>query len=219
MITTSADWSEVKFNGTDIAQVNFNGVKVWEKPAAGQIFGVSWAKSKGSQAQPASCVMSRTDAAANFSDPVAYMNAEGYRTGSSPFDDIMPWSGMVKETVGDDIMVKIPKFWFKVEETSTTISVKIANYAADGFEVSPVHRERGEGWPARDYVYVGRYMLNSACKSISSPTTNLTLENGTLINITSHVKGFRGTGYYSWDLSVFTTLQLLYLVEYANWNF
>ena len=59
----------------------------------------------------------RTDAAANFADP---QPAVAGGTGSSPFDNIMPWSGMVRSTdpnAGE--VVAIPKFYFKWEADGT----------------------------------------------------------------------------------------------------
>ena len=45
----------------------------------------------------------RTDAAAGFSDPNPAVNNGN---GSSPFDNLMPWAGMVKETRTGGVMVQ-----------------------------------------------------------------------------------------------------------------
>lgn len=196
----------VDFNGQDIAEVIFNGTSVWKKPAAGQIFGVLWDGSS-------SPAMTRTDDAASFSDPDPYV-ADGNHPGSSPFDDIMPWSGMVKETIGTDVFVKIPKYWFKVTTDGASRKIQIANYPADGFNVSPAHQDRGDGKGERDYVYVSRYHVSSGYKSISGvkPLANITRSAAR-----TGCSG-RGTGYCQFDMMTLITIWYLYLVEFAHWN-
>lgn len=197
----------VDFNGQDIAEVIFNGTSVWKKPAAGQIFGASWDGSS-------STALTRTDASAGFANPDPYV-ADGNHPGSSPFDNIMPWSGMTIETISDNVLVKIPKFWYKITTgTGNAISFQIANYPADGFNVSPAHQDRGDGVGERDYIYVGRYHSISGYKSKSGaqPLTNITRATGR-----SNIKNL-GAGFYLWDYATLVTIWLLYIVEFANWN-
>lgn len=196
----------VDFNGQDIAEVIFNGTSVWKKPAAGQIFGVLWDGSS-------SPAMTRTDDAASFSDPDPYV-ADGNHPGSSPFDSIMPWSGMVKETIGTDVFVKIPKYWFKVTTDGASRKIQIANYPADGFSVSPAHQDRGDGKGERDYVYVSRYHVSSGYKSVSGvkPLASITRSTAR-----SGCSG-RGAGYCQFDMMALITIWYLYLVEFAHWN-
>lgn len=197
----------VDFNGTDISEVKFNGVSVWKKPAAGQIFGASWDGSS-------STVLTRTDDAVGFANPDPYVN-DGNHPGSSPFDNVMPWAGMTVETINDNVLVKIPKFWYKITTgTGNAISFQIANYPADGFNVSPAHQDRGDGVGERDYIYVGRYHSISGYKSQSGalPLARITRATGR-----SNIKNL-GTGFYLWDYATLVTIWLLYIVEFANWN-
>lgn len=205
-ITLDSGVKAVDFNGQDIAEVIFNGTSVWEKPASGQIFGVLWAGSS-------SPAMTRTDDAASFSDPDPYV-ADGNHPGSSPFDDIMPWSGMVKETINGDVFVKIPKYWFKITTSGASRKIQIANYPADGFSVSPAHQDRGDGKGERDYIYVSRYHVSSGYKSISGvyPLTNITRSSAR-----TGCSG-RGSGYWQFDMMALITIWYLYLVEFAHWN-
>src|SRR5699024_6560914 len=81
----------------------FNPVIYAPKPST-HIYGVEW---DGTQ----TTAWSRTDAAETFMNPTPAVNNGN---GSSPFDTIMPWAGMVVEddaTAGK--LVKIPKYWFK----------------------------------------------------------------------------------------------------------
>lgn len=206
-IALDSNVKAVDFNGQDIAEVIFNGTSVWKKPAAGQIFGASWDGSS-------STVLTRTDAASGFANPDPYVN-DGNHPGSSPFDNIMPWAGMTIETISDNVLVKIPKFWYKITTgTGGAISFQIANYPADGFNVSPAHQDRGDGVGERDYIYVGRYHSISEYKSQSGaqPLTSSTRANYR-INIHN-----LGTGFWQWDYATLVTIWLLYIVEFANWD-
>lgn len=206
-IALDSNVKAVDFNGTDISEVKFNGVSVWKKPAAGQIFGASWGGSS-------STVLTRTDDAATFANPDPYV-AGGSHPGSSPFDNLMPWSGMTVETINDNVLVKIPKFWYKITTgTGNAISFQIANYPADGFNVSPAHQDRGDGVGERDYIYVGRYHSVSGYKSKSGaqPLVSITRATGR-----TNIKNL-GTGFHLWDYSALVTIWLLYIVEFANWN-
>jgi hypothetical protein len=171
-----------------------------------RIYGVSWDKSS-------STVLTRTDNTVGFSDPNPYyagMSGEP----SSPFDNLMPWSGMVQETIDGNVLVKIPKFWYKITDTSSTLTIQIADGPQDGFSVSPAHQARNSSENDRDYVYIGRYKCNSSYKSTSSSSPKVNITRATARSgITS-----LGTGYYIQDFAMFWTIRMLYLVEFADWN-
>ena len=168
------------------------------------IYGVLWDKSS-------STALSRTDDAALFSDPVPAVNGG---TGSSPFDNLMPWSGMVKETIGNDVFVKIPKFWYKWTDTSNGLKLQIADGEEDGFHVSPAHADRGDGKGERDYVYIGRYHCDSNYNSKTGVKPKASI---TRAAARTGCTG-RGTGYYQLDYAMWWTIRMLYLVEFADWN-
>lgn len=206
-IALDSNVKAVDFNGTDIAEVIFNGTSVWKKPAAGQIFGVSWDGSS-------STVLTRTDAASGFANPDPYV-ADGNHPGSSPFDNIMPWSGMRRVTLDGNELVEIPKFWYKITKTGSAMTFQIANDPAEGFSVSPAHMDRGDGSGERDYVYVGRYHCSSTdykSTSGSSPMVSITrvAARTSIHNL--------GSDYWQFDFAMFWTIRLLYLVEFADWD-
>lgn len=168
-----------------------------------KVYGVSWDKSSDTK-------FSRTDDAAFFTEPTA---AIGTGTGSSPFDDCYPWSGIEKVTMNGDALVKIPKFWVKVTN-GASLKIQIADKEKEGFNVSPAHADRGDGKGERDYIYVSRYTLNSSYKSTSG---NKSVNNMTRATARSQIKA-HGTGYYQYDYLTYLTILYLYLVEYADWN-
>ncbi len=171
-----------------------------------QVYGVTWDGT-------ATTKWSRTGAAAQFKDPVAQM---GSNEPSSPFDNISPWKDMtiVSDSEAGEL-VKIPKFWYKLESNGANgISIQIADGPEKGFEVSPAHMDRGDGKGERDVVYVGRYHCASDYKSTTgvNPAVSKTRD--------AFRKGIAALGetIWQWDYAMMTTIQLLYLVEYADWN-
>ena len=155
----------------------------------------------------------RTDAATNFADP---QPAVAGGTGSSPFDNIMPWAGMVRSTdpnAGE--VVAIPKFYFKWETDGTKATgLKISMTKLNGFKTSPAHMDRGDGKGERDVVYVGRYHSCSTNKSTTSqkPKVNITRS-------AAHTAAHSlGSNVWQFDFATRVTIWMLYLVEFADWN-
>ena len=173
----------------------------------GTIFGVTWDGSS-------STALTRTDDAADFADPVPYV--AGATSYSSPFDDVMPWSGMQKvtdATVGT--LVEIPKFWYKLTKNGSALSIQIANQETDGFSVSPAHTDRGAGTGERDAVYIGRYHCGStAYKSVTGQTPKVNITRATARTQIHNL----GSAYWQMDFAMRFTIWLLYIVEFADWN-
>lgn len=174
------------------------------------IYGISWDGTSTTKC-------SRTDDAELFVDPVPYVS--GASSYGSPFDSLMPWSGM--EIVEDDAcgtLVKIPKFWYKLTQNGNGIKIQIADKEADGFSVSPAHMDRGDGAGERDVVYVGRYHgINSGADSYKSWTGYTPASGITRNDARANTKKL-GTGVWQWDWAMHLTIQLLYIVEFADWN-
>ena len=171
------------------------------------IYGVSWDGTS-------TTLLSRTDDAAGFTNPVAYIS--GISNYGSPFDAKLPWSGM---TVVDDAeagkLVKIPKFWYKLTQSGNGLKIQIADAATDGFSVSPAHMDRGDGKGERDVVYIGRYHCRSSdYKSYGGATPKNNITRSTARS------GIHALGSTMWqsDFLMAFTIWLLYIVEYANWN-
>lgn len=170
-----------------------------------KIYGVEWdLTTKGK-------VLSRTDDSALFTDPNPYV-ADGNHPGSSPFDNLYPWKDMTIVEKDGNSLVKIPKFWVKVEKAAKKLSFKIADKPITGFMVSPAHRDRGEG--EKDFVYIGRYHSDSTYKSVSGQTPITYITRATARVNTHNL----GSEYWQLDISMWLTIQFLYLIEFANWD-
>ena len=170
------------------------------------IYGVSWDGTSTTS-------WTRTDAAASFVDPVPYV--AGATNYSSPFDDKMPWSGMTKSYYGTsgNAVVAIPKFWYKITQNGAGIKIQIADDEIDGFSVSPAHMDRGDGSGERDVVYIGRYACGPSYDSApnQAPANNIARS-------TARAGIHQRANFWQMDYAMLTTIQLLFLVEFANWN-
>ena len=175
------------------------------------VYGVEWDGT-------ATSAWTRTDSASAFTDPVAQMSDGngGWIGGSSPFDNIQPWSGMtvVNDTAGK--FVQIPKFYYKLTQNGSALKIQICQSQRDGFHVSPAHMNRGDGSGERNYVYVGRYHTgySSGAKSQTGLTPSTYLTQGTARSNAASI----GSKYFCMDFATWFTIWLLYLVEFANWN-
>lgn len=201
--------------GTATITVSCTAGKNYTKPADQEvtvnakfvtIYGVQWAGTSAT-------TMTRTDAALNFTNPTP---AVSNGTGSSPFDTLMPWSGMKQSTdaqAGE--VVSIPKFWYQITQSGTTLTIRIADGEVDGFSVSPAHMPRKSGESARDTVYIGRYHCSSSnYKSVTGVTPKVSITRGTARTNIANL----GTGIYQMDLAMRFTIWLLYIVEFADWD-
>lgn len=157
--------------------------------------------------------MTRTGLSANFADPQAAVNNG---SGSSPFDNIMPWSGMqIVEDAEAGTLVSIPKFYYQWVRGDTSMEIRISNEPLDGFHVSPAHADRGDGVGERDVVYVGRYhSALSTFKSTSGVSPDYEETRATFRTRIHNV----GADIWQYDFAMYWTIRILYLVEYANWS-
>lgn len=171
------------------------------------IYGVEWDGTS-------TTVWSRTDKAAGFTNPVPYV--AGQSKYGSPFDNLMPWSGMVRSSdpaAGE--LVAIPKFWFKWTKSGSRLKLQIADKATPGFHVSPAHADRGDGKGERNTVYIGRYHCHTSnwkSQSGGKPKADITRSAAR-----SGIHGLGGTIWQS-DIQIRMTIWMLYLVEFADWN-
>ena len=202
-----------KANGTTVITISVAAGSNHNAPASKtcsvevsftKIYGVQWDGT-------AATTWSRTDDAAEFVNPSPAVNNG---SGSSPFDNLLPWSGMVKETIDGNVLVKIPKYYYKWTRSGATMKLQIADGPEDGFLVSPAHADRGDGSGERDYVYVGRYHCNSSYKSAAGSAPLASITRATARTNIHNL----GSTYWQYDYAMYWTIMMLYLVEYANWN-
>lgn len=174
------------------------------------IYGAEW---DGSQ----SSAWTRTDASALFADPVPqYSDGNGgWIGGSSPFDDIYPWSDMeIVEDAEAGTLVSIPKFYYKWTRDDAKMKLQISPNPQEGFFVSPAHMDRGDGVGERDVVYVSRYFCANDFKSKSGFAP---VESRSRASCRTNIHAL-GTEVWQYDFAMYWTIAMLYLVEFANWD-
>lgn len=170
-------------------------------------YGITW------ECGSTSPVCTRTGDSATFADPEPAIETG---SGSSPFDTLMPWAGMVR-SIDDNAgeVVAIPKYWYRVAKDGTTLSIEIADGEKEGFSVSPAHMDRGDGKGERDVIYVGRYHCGeTACKSV---TGDLPKVEQTRAQFRKAIHSL-GDNVWQFDFATYWTIAMLYLVEFANWD-
>jgi len=190
----------------------------------GQIFGVRWAKN----ITPTALTRLHAASGLNFTPAV---NGVG---GSSDFDDQPIYrdirlcnvvNGVVTAYQGDpgfsrtptigDVMVEIPKFYYKIVDNGDIRDYFISDKLPDEtWLVSPRHAPTPANPAGCDKIYVSAYTLNSSYRSVSG--------NQSVVNITRATArtncAARGNGYWQYDYATYATIQLLYLVEVADFD-
>lgn len=173
------------------------------------VYGVEWDWENGNSSRGV-----RIDDSANFSDPNPAVNNG---TGSSPFDNLMPWSGMRKVNRTGGVMVMEPRYWFKWTKTGKKLKLQIADGPLDGFYTDPVNMARDDDLPESTVSYIGRYPCNNT-NFLSQTACGL---NSNRLNLTTYRETLRdviGSNYYLVDFNQYWYIGMLYLVEFADWN-
>ena len=225
-IPSVGSWTVTATLGKDVAKGEINVVDFTDYPITLsyiKIFGVVWTYSNSSTALAR---ITKTN------DPNNYVNtnitaspspAVGTGSGSSPFDNYMPWKGMeeynvVANAVGPkqgesgfsrssngDVVVRIPDFWYKIVDDASAKKryYYIANQKKTGWDKHP-----GCG------RYVGRYHTNTSNQSRTGFSPHVYF---TRAKARSDAAG-KGTGWALYDYASWCAVWLLYIIEYADWN-
>lgn len=151
-------------------------------------------------------VWTRTNSASGLSATASV----GTTAGSSDFDSCYPWSDIARETLStNDVMVRIPKFYYRRYLEGNIEYIQIADGPKVGFSVHPAFNHAGV---ESDHIYVGAYKTssNKLSKSGASPQANQTRKT-----MRTNAKS-KGAGWGIIDISTVSAIQMLYLVEFAN---
>ena len=197
------------------------------------VFGVSWDSSNPSTALTRLTKANDPNKLVTVDITTEPVPAVGTGSGSSPFDSYMPWMGMEECTLnnatgkvsskkGDPgfkrtsidrpVMVKIPEFYYKIERVGSIFRYYIADGPVDGLSLHPGSGDN----------YLGRYEAGEA----SSGTLGFILASysGTTPSVSKTRSTFRdyarnmASGFQLRDIAAWCAYDLLYLVEYADWD-
>ena len=136
----------------------------------------------------------------------------GTVAGHSDFNNCYPWSGIQRITFDTgDVMVKIPKFWYRRYRVNGVEYIKIANKPTDGFALHEAFdRPSGE----KDYIYVGAHKTSSNNKSVPNASPQV---NQTRATMRTNARS-KGDGWGLIDIATLSAIQMLMLVEFADNN-
>lgn len=197
------------------------------------VFGVSWDSSQPSTALTRLTKANDPNKLVTVDITTEPVPAVGTGSGSSPFDNYMPWMGMeeyniintsgkvlnkkgesgfTRTNISVPVMVKIPEFYYKIEKSGSIFRYYVADGPVDGLSLHPGSGDN----------YLARYEAGEA----SSGTLGLILASysGTTPSVSKTRSTFRdyarnmASGFQLRDIAAWCAYDLLYLVEYADWE-
>lgn len=201
------------------------------------VFGVSWDSSQPSTALTRLTKANDPNKLVTVDITTEPVPAVGTGSGSSPFDNYMPWMGMEeycflltggkppfnvntlykkgengfeRSNPSKPVFIKIPEFYYKIEKSGNIFRYYIADGSLDGFSLHP-----GSG------CYVARY---EGVKGNSSGTSTMRSNSGLTPSTSDTRDGFRvtskatATGFQLYDFAAWCAVGLLYRVEFADWD-
>ena len=197
------------------------------------VFGVSWDSSQPSTALTRLTKANDPNKLVTVDITTEPVPAVGTGSGSSPFDNYMPWMGMeeyniintsgkvlnkkgesgfTRTNISVPVMVKIPEFYYKIEKSGSIFRYYVADGPVDGLSLHPGSGDN----------YLARYEAGEA----SSGTLGFILASysGTTPSVSKTRSTFRdyarnmASGFQLRDIAAWCAYDLLYLVEYADFN-
>ena len=197
------------------------------------VFGVSWDSSQPSTALTRLTKANDPNKLVTVDITTEPVPAVGTGSGSSPFDNYMPWMGMeeyniintsgkvlnkkgesgfTRTNISVPVMVKIPEFYYKIEKSGSIFRYYVADGPVDGLSLHPGSGDN----------YLARYEAGEA----SSSTMGFILASysGTTPSVSKTRSTFRdyarnmASGFQLRDIAAWCAYDLLYLVEYADWE-
>lgn len=123
-------------------------------------------------------------------------------------------AGFSRTPASGDIMVEIPRFYYKIEDTSLYRDFIISDQPLSGFNISPRHAPYDGNANGHEKIYRSAYTASAGYRSVSgaAPHTSVAMDS-----MRSGCKA-KGSGYYAEDFATLWTRNLLYLVEVADWD-
>lgn len=197
------------------------------------VFGVSWDSSNPSTALTRLTKANDPNKLVTVDITTEPVPAVGTGSGSSPFDSYMPWMGMEEYTLNNEtgrvsakkgdpgftrtninlpVMVKIPEFYYKIERVGSIFRYYVADGPVDGLSLHPGSGDN----------YLGRYEAGEASSGTMGPI--LASYSGKTPSVSKTRSEFRdrarnmASGFQLRDIAAWCAYDLLYLVEYADWD-
>lgn len=153
----------------------------------------------------------RTDRAV---DMTLRMHPKSVNAIASDFDDVMPWAGIERVTLScaegiEDVMVRIPKFYYKRARNGNTESIQIADGPRSGFSIHPLFYRAGKEY---ECAYVGAYKTSTYTRSVKYGAP----DHSARVGWYRDKAALKGAGWGILDHAAFSAIQMLMLVECAT---
>lgn len=187
------------------------------------VFGVSWDTTNSSPELTRLTIDTDPNHFVTVNIDTEPVPAVGTGEGSSPFDNYLPWMGMEEYNIVNgeilykqgeegfsrssyDTMVYIPEFWYYIERIQDNVRFYISSEPRENFSKHPGSNK-----------YISRYEIienNGTYMSISGYSPKVSINIGTMRTNCSS----KGNGWQQDDFMCYQARNLLYLVEFANFN-
>ena len=140
------------------------------------------------------------------------------------FDNIYPWSDIISynyDTQAKDITAYYGDPTFKFDGSNGEVLTKIPEfywrrYRDTNYEYILISKHKLAGFVKSEEFSVGRYTMSGSSSRVYSRSGYAPLTNATITNFRSYARAL-GDGFGQMDWHYFI-LQMLYLVEYADYN-
>lgn len=113
-----------------------------------------------------------------------------------------------------DVMVEIPKVYWKFTNISNGYELRISNYKVDSTWDCYAHKVGGV---EKDHIYVGTYLGHNEGGKLRSRSGVSPTVNQSLTQFRNQARA-NGSGYQQWNWFTLLLLQNLYLIAYKNLN-
>jgi len=126
------------------------------------------------------------------------------------------YDGTASDLSGTDgnVMVEIPKFYYKYTELGTSKTIEISEINEEGFDLHPAFIKNGVEVDYRYYRAYEGYYDGTALRSISGVTPTRSQN----INTFRSYAESNGSGWHLTDWQLLHAVQILYFTEFADFN-
>lgn len=139
---------------------------------------------------------------------VGYLNPDNF----AQFEDGS--AADISSGAAGDVMIEIPKFYYKIGRVGNYVEVKISNALMEGF-TDYAFSYKGE---VKDKFYIGAYLGYKDSGGKLRSLTGKTVTSNITIGVARTAAQANGAGYEQLSFNKLTALQVLYLVMFKNLN-
>lgn len=185
-------------------QIGQMGVsRIYGSNAETAIYGVSWDKSSDP-------TLTRTDDSVDFTAEAGV----GASTVTNDFDTAEIYKDIETVTDGDNVFVRIPKFYIKKTDGVSSKTWQVSRTQHSGFYLPACFYDWTNSVEL-DHIDVGAYPASLNGANLASASGEYPLVSKNIVQFREYAEA-NGTGYYQLDIHVYDVLATLFYVEFAT---